>query len=133
MSDKKVDLYGKVAKFPKNTQASKAYNFLENIKIKKNRLWYFIIEKEIVSKDDKTYEELQVIKYNNKQGVNCAMFIESLKQYYKTNLEIYHYIENLKIDGNENFSIIRNIPKVEIDGKKLISIITEDIIKILYK
>ena len=29
--DNKVKLYGKVAKFPKKTKASKAYNFLENV------------------------------------------------------------------------------------------------------
>ena len=28
-----VETFGKVAKFPKNTKASKAYNFLENVKI----------------------------------------------------------------------------------------------------
>lgn len=130
--NKNVDFYGKVAKFPKNTKAHKAYNFLENIRIPKNKLWYFIIEKEIVIKDN-TYEELQVIKYNNKEGVNCQKFIEALKEYYSNNKEISKYIKDLKIDGNDNFSIIRNIPNIEIDGKKLISILTEDLIKLLYK
>ena len=38
MDDKKnenVDFTGKVAKFPKNTKASKAFNFLENVKVSK--------------------------------------------------------------------------------------------------
>jgi hypothetical protein len=126
-----VNLIGKIAKFPKNTKAKNAYTFLENIKIPKNRLWYFIIEKEVVVKDN-TYEELQIIKYNNKQGINCAKFIEQLKNYYCNNADMLNYVQNLKIDGNDKFSIIRNIPDVEINEKKLINIITEDIIKLLY-
>ena len=130
---KDIKLYGKIAKFPKNTKASKAFSFLENIKINKNKLWYFIIEKEIALKDNNTYEELQVIKYNNKQGVNCQKFIETLRDYYANKPEIYKYVESLQIDGDENFSIIRNIQNVDIGDKKLISILMEDIIKLLYK
>ena len=129
-----VSFHGKVAKFPKNTKASKAYNFLEKVKITRNKIWYFIIEKEIVS-DDKsgTARELQVIKYNNKQGVDCAKFIDALKKYYSNDATMATYINNLKIDGNENFSIIRNIPNVDVNGKKLINILSEDLIKLLYK
>lgn len=133
MSDeKKVKLIGKVATFPKNTSAKKAFNFLENIKITKKKLWYFIIEKEIIEKDNK-YEELQVIKYNNKEGVNCKTFVESLKIHYKDNEIMSEHINHLIIDGADSFSIIRNIPNIEIDGKKLISIITENLIQLLYK
>ena len=133
MADKKkVDFYGKVAKFPKNTKAQKAYNFLENIKIPKNKLWYFIIEKEVIVKDNDNYEELQVIKYNNKEGVDCTKFVSALKEYYSDNIEVTDQIKNLTIDGNDKFSVIRNIPNVEIGGKKLISILTEDLIKLLY-
>jgi len=128
----KVDFYGKIAKFPKNTKAQKAYNFLENIKIPKNKLWYFIIEKEEVIKDHDNYEELQVIKYNNKEGINCQQFVEALKTYYSDNEEITKHIKDLVIDGNDNFSVIRNIPNVKINDKKLISILTEDLIKLLY-
>jgi len=131
--NKKVDFYGKVAKFPKNTKAQKAFNFLENIKIPKNKLWYFIIEKEIVVKDKDNYEELQVIKYNNKDGVDCAKFVEALKTYYSEDTIITEHIKDLTIDGNDKFSIIRNIPNVVVNGKKLISILTEDLIKLLYK
>lgn len=125
-----VKLYGKVAKFPKNVRAKKAYSWLENIHIPKKKLWYFIIERELVN--DKG-EELQIIKYNNKQGVNCAKFVESLKEHYKNDSEMSQHIENLVIEGNSQFSIIKNIPNIEIGGKKLISIITEDLIKLLYK
>jgi hypothetical protein len=134
MSEKKdkVDLIGKVAKFPKNTKASNAYNFLETIRIPKKKLWYFIIEKEVIQ-DEKTFEELQIIKYNNKQGINCVNFVEKLTEHYKQDKEMYKHINNLIIDGSESFSVIRNIPNVEINGKKLISILTEDLIKLLYK
>jgi hypothetical protein len=132
MSESKVNLIGKIAKFPKNTSAKNAYNFLENIKINKKKLWYFIIEKEIVEKDN-SFEELQVIKYNNKEGINCKTFVESLTEYYKNDPVMYKYINELIIDGSENFSIIRNIPNTEINGKSLISILTENIIQLLYK
>lgn len=134
MSDKNnnVKLIGKVAKFPNNVGAKNAFSFLENIKISKKRLWYFIIEKEIIEKDKK-YEELQIIKYNNKEGVDCVKFVNELKEHYKQNEEMSIHIENLIIDGSENFSIIRNIPNVEINNKKLITIITEDLIRLLYK
>jgi len=130
--DDKVNLIGKVAKFPKNTKAKNAFNFLENIRIPKKKLWYFIIEKEIVE-NEKQFEELQIIKYNNKNGVNCKTFVESLTEHYKLNEEMYKYINDLIIDGSDNFSVIRNIPNIEINGKKLISILTEDLIKLLYK
>jgi hypothetical protein len=129
----KVNFYGKVAKFPKNTKAQKAFCFLENIKIPKNKLWYFIIEKETILDENNNYEELQIIKYNNKEGVNCAKFISALKEYYSDNDIISNYIKKLTITGNTNFSIIRNIPNVNINNKKLISILTEDLIKLLYK
>jgi len=127
-----VRLIGKIAKFPKNTKAKDGYSFLENIRIPKKKLWYFIIEKEIIEKENH-YEEIQIIKYNNKQGVNCKEFVESLKEHYKKDNTMFKHIKNLIIDGSETFSTIRNIEDVEINGKKLISIITEDLIKLLYK
>lgn len=130
--DSNVQLIGKVAKFPKNTKAKSAYSFLENIKIPKNKLWYFIIEKELITSEGNT-EELQIIKYNNKNGVNCSKFVEALKKHYEKNEILIEHIKNLEISGTEQFSVIKNIPNVDIDGKKLISILTEDLIKLLYK
>ena|ERR1035437_9072530 len=124
----KVDFYGKVAKFPKNTKAKKAFKFLENIRIPRNKLWYFIIEKQSIEGED-----LQLIKYNNKMGFNLTLLVENLKEYYKSNEEVYKHITNLEIEGNDKFSIIKNIPNIEVGGKKLISILTEDLIKLLYK
>jgi hypothetical protein len=126
MADKNdVNFYGKIAKFPKNTKASSAYNFLENIKVSKKQLWYILIEK-----DD---NGLQVIKYNNKLGFNLYDFINELKKYYAQDEEISPYIENLKIDGEDKFSIIKDVPDVTIGGKKLITILANDLIKLLYK
>jgi len=122
----KIDLLGKVAKFPKNTKASKAYNFLENVKVSKKKLWYILIEKD--------ENELQCIKYNNKMGVNLTLFIEQLKDYYKKDKSISEYIKQLNIEGNDKFSIIKNIPDVEVKpGKKMITFLTENLIQLLYK
>ena len=52
-----IKFYGKVAKMPKGAKAGDSINFLEKIKISKQKLWYIIIEKE-------EFNELQTIKYN---------------------------------------------------------------------
>jgi len=118
-----IRIFGKVALMPKNVKASHAFNFLEKIKISKQKLWYILIEKQ----DD----ELQMIKYNNKSGYNLMILIENLKNYYEVDDNMKEYIDKIEIDGNDKFSIIKNIPNIEIKGKKLISILTEDLIKLL--
>lgn len=127
--DEKVEMYGKVAKFPKKTKASKAYNFLENVKISKNSIWYIMVEKQD--------NELQMVKYNNKKGVDLGRFVNELKQYYiqkySTNKRLCKLIESIEVGGKNEFSVIRNIPKIDVDGRKLISTITEDLIKLLSK
>jgi hypothetical protein len=128
--NEKVDFYGKLAKFPKKTKASKALNFLENIKISKNSIWYLLIEKQD--------NELQMVKYNNKQGFDMEKFVLELKGYYikkwyKTNPKLTKLIESIEVGGAKEFSTIKNIPNIEVDGKKLISKITEDIIRLLSK
>jgi hypothetical protein len=124
----KVDFTGKVAKFPKNTKASKAYNFLENVKVSKKSIWYIMVEKD---------NELQMVKYNVKEGVDLNKFVSELKTYYiaksKGNKSICEAISKMMVDGNDKYSMIRNIPLVEIDGKKLITKVTEDLIKLLSK
>jgi hypothetical protein len=126
MANDKVNFYGKVAKMPNNIKAQKAYNFLENIKASKKKLWYILIEKD--------ENQLQCIKYNNKMGVNLKLFVEELKEYHKKNDEIFEHIEKLTIEGNDKFSIIKNIPDVEVKpGKKMIAFLTEELIQLLYK
>jgi hypothetical protein len=128
-TDEKVKFYGKVAKFPKKTKASKAFNFLENVKISKNSIWYIMVEKQD--------SELQMVKYNYKKGVDLAKFVAELKTYYahkySDNKNLVALVEKIEIDGNDKYSWVKNIPPVEIDGRKMISRITEDLIKLLSK
>jgi hypothetical protein len=127
--ESKVHTIGKVAKFPKNTKASKAYNFLENVKVSKKSIWYIMVEKQ----DD----ELQMVKYNYKEGVDLGKFVNELKTYYMKKYsnepKVCNLIESIKVDGNDKYSMIKNIPLVTIEGRKMISIITEDLIKLLSK
>lgn len=126
---KNVDFIGKVAKFPKNAQASKAYSFLENVKINKNKVWYILVEKQ--------NNELQMLKYNVKAGVNLEKFIQDLKNFYLERFQnqpkLAKIIEKLEVSGEEKFVTIRNIPNVEIGDKKLISRLAEDLVTLLGK
>ncbi len=125
----KVKLIGKVAKFPKSTKASKAFNFLENVKIPKSAIWYIMVEK--------MDNELQMVKYDYKKGVDLSSFVNDLKKYYidkyKNNKSVVEKISNIIVDGNDKYSMIKNIPLIEVNGRKMISIITEDLIKLLSK
>jgi hypothetical protein len=125
----KVETFGKVAKFPKNVKASKALNFLENVKISKKSIWYIMVE----SQDS----ELQMVKYNHKEGVDLNKFVNELKSYYITKCKgdksLCESISKISVDGNDKFSKIKNISKVKIDGKLLITKITEDLIRLLSK
>jgi hypothetical protein len=128
-NESKVEFYGKVAKLPKGTKASKGYNFLENVKVSKSSIWYLMVEKQ--------EDQLQMVKYNHKKGVDLSKFVSDLKEYYKTkyseNPRVTKLIEAIVIDGNDKFSRICNIPPIEIEGKKIITKITEDLIRLLSK
>jgi len=126
---KEVEFYGKIAKFPKNTKASKAYNFLENVKCSKSSIWYFIIEKQD--------NELQMVKYNQKMGVNLTQFVNELKSYYinkyASRPDLIKIFEKMEVVGEDKFSVIKNIPNLMVDNKKVITKITEDLTKLLSK
>jgi hypothetical protein len=128
-NESKVETYGKVAKFPKNVKASKAYNFLENVKISKKSIWYIMVERQ--------ENELQMLKYNYKEGVDLSKFVNELKTYYLSKYsddkKTCKMIEGIQVDGNDKYSMIQNIPLVELEGRKMISVITEDLIKLLSK
>ena len=128
-TNEKVQIYGKVARMPKGVKASKGYNFLENVKISKNSIWYIMVEK--------CDNELQMVKYNHKEGFDLSKFITDLKSFYLSkysgNDKIKKMIEKISIEGNDKYSSISNIPLVEVDGKKMISKITEDLIRLLSK
>ena len=125
----KVQFIGKIAKLPKGVKASKGYNFLENLKVSKSSVWYLMIEKQ--------ENELQMVKYNHKKGVDLSKFVNELKAYYiKKNVEnpkVCKLIESIDVDGNDKYSWIKNIPQIDVDGKKMIGKITEDLIKLLSK
>ena len=127
--NEKVETFGKVAKFPKNVKASKAYNFLENVKVSKKSIWYIMVEKQD--------NELQMVKYNNKEGVDLNKFVNELKTYYLTkyskDVKVCKLIEGIKVDGTDVYSMVKNIPLVTVEGRKMIAIITEDLIKLLSK
>lgn len=129
LKEGQVQFFGKLARLPKNTKASRGFNFLENVKISKSSIWYIMVEKQD--------NELQMIKYNHKKGVDLAKFVTDLKEYYaskyKTNARVLEMIQNIYIDGNDKYSRICNIPLVEVDGRKMISKMTEDLIKLLSK
>jgi hypothetical protein len=130
--NEKVETFGKVAKFPKNVKASKAYNFMENVKISKKSIWYLMVEK-----IDLNGESLQLVKYNYNEGVDLNKFVNDLKGYYlnkyRDNKSICESINKIEADGNDKYSIIKGISPIEIDGRKLITKITEDLIKLLSK
>lgn len=121
--DENISFYGKVAKMPKNSKAASSINFLERIKISKQKLWYVIIEK--------NENELQTIKYNNRVGVNLKEFVNELKHFYEKNPDMMVHIDQLIIEGGDKFSMIQNIPDVEINGVKLMTILMNDLIKLL--
>ena len=127
--NKKVEFIGKVAKLPKGVKAANGYNFLESIKISKSSIWYLMVERQD--------NELQMVKYNHKQGVDLNKFINGLKKYYSekyvSNPQILEKINNIVVDGNDKFSMVKNIPTIELEGKKMISRITEDLIRLLSK
>lgn len=127
--ESKVDFTGKVAMFPKNIRASKAYNFLENVKVSKKSIWYLMVEKQD--------NELQMVKYNVKEGVDLTKFVNDLKTYYtnkyKSDKKVQNLIESIYVDGNDKYSMIKNIPTISLEGKKMITKITEDLIRLLSK
>ncbi len=126
--DPKIDFYGKVAKFPNNIKPSKAYNFLEKVKINQDKLWYILIQQQDTN--------LQMLKYNVKAGVHLNEFVLGLKEFYldkwkNLNESNLKKISEMNITGEDVFVTIKNIPKLAIDGKYLINIIAEDLVRIL--
>jgi len=128
-----VEFYGKLAKFPKGVEAEKAYNWMNNLKdpkLSKKDIWYLMVEKQ--------EDELQMIRYQQKQGVNLGKFVMDLKNFYvdkySGNNEIVENINNIQLGGDENgyVSSIKNIPNIKTpDGKPLVTQITEDLVKLL--
>lgn len=124
-----IDVHGKIVKFPKNIKASNAYLYLEMIKIPKDRIWYFVIERD--EENDNTHQII-LVKYNLKKGIKCDVFVMTLKEYYINKDYMKEYINNIEIIGDDTHAIIRNIPDVSVDGEtKLVSKIVKDLIELL--
>ena len=128
MEDNNIEFTGKIAKFPKNTKAVQALQFLEKIKVNPNKLWYILVE----SQDTM----LKMVKYNRSKGVNLINYTTELKAHY---VSVYQYeptiiesINKITVEGEDGFSIIKNIPQILLDNNQtLISKITSDLIKLL--
>ena len=127
-----VDLYGKVGILPKNTKASKGIQFLENIRVKKTKLWYLLVEKYT----DEDGQTLQLVKYNQYKGVDLTVFVKSLKEHYvetfsKVQPDISEKFDEIIVSGTDKFATLSNIPDFDLAGKKLVTRITEDLVKLL--
>ena len=123
-----IEFTGRIAKFPKNTKAVQALQFLEKIKVNPNKLWYILVE----SQDT----ELKMVKYNRSKGVNLINYTNELKSHYITKYlnepNIVLAINKIIVEGENDFSIIKNIPILILEnGQTLISKITTDLIKLL--
>lgn len=127
MGNKEVQLNGKIAKFPKDTKAVKALQFLENIKVNPKKLWYIIIEEQDVN--------LKLVKYNRNNNVDLNKYTQKLKEYYlnkyKDDSTIFEQIKSINVVAEKDFSLIKNIPEISIGERKLVSIIANDLIKLL--
>lgn len=127
-----VQLYGRVAKFPKNVRAKKAYLFLENVKVPKNKVWYLLVEKQAAEDGD---AELQMLKYNRVAGVNLQDFVSELCVYYTGVYAgqpiVLDALKRLEVAGEDKFSVIRNISPIKMDGMPMVSRIMGDLIKLL--
>lgn len=124
--DNDIQMYGKVAKFPKNIKPSNAYKFLENIKVDPEKLWYILLQQK--------ENHLQMIKYNNTKGVNLNEFLSGLKEYYlnsKLDESVKKEIEKIEIIGEDYHVTVKNVPNVIINEKMMITQVIEDLIKIL--
>ena len=109
---------GKLLDFPKNTKTEDAYSFLKEYNISKEKLWYFLIEKN---------NELHIVKYNENKGFKVNAFIVELFKTYSNNNDIKKLINDIKIKGNDNFSIITNL------NENNIKFIKNDLLRFLSK
>jgi len=116
----KIEVTGKVAKFPKGINAVNALQYLEKIKANPNKIWYILVESQ--------QDQLKMVKYNRCKGVDLLDYCAQLKQHYRSTLKnssILEQIDKIEVVGEQDFSIIKNIPE------ELINRITSDLIKLL--
>lgn len=123
----KIEVTGKIAKFPKGTKAVNALEYFEKIKVNPNKIWYILVESQS--------DQLKMVKYNRCKGVDLLDYCAQLKQYYRSKFkldkEILEQLDQIDVIGEQDFSILKNIPNLTIEGQSLISKITNDLIKLL--
>lgn len=127
MADK-INLTGKVAKFPNDVNAVTAFKYLQNIKVNPNKLWYILIENQ--------GNELKMVKYNQQNKTSLVKYTTALQEYYmntfKDDEKIMESLNKIQIVGENNFSVIKNIPNIQINEEQtLLCKITQDLIKLL--
>lgn len=128
-----VEFYGKLAKFPEGVEAGKAFNWMNNLKdpkLAKKDIWYLMVEKQS--------DELQMIRYQQKEGVNLGKFVVDLKNFYidkySDNERMVENIKKIKLGGDKKgyVSSIKNIPNIKTENNiPLVTKITEDLVKLL--
>lgn len=129
--DQKVDIKGRVLKFPTGVPVQKAYNFLENLdKLPRSRSWYIMVENQ--------GDCLQVARYQPHKGKDLHKVGEQLKEYYlqiipETQEVVREQISGISVGGNDKFVVINNVPKININETPLISHIVEDLVSLLNK
>ena len=115
-----VEFFNKIAIFKNVVKSHDALIFLENAKIDKNKLWYFLM--------DRNESTFQIVKYNLNEGFHLNDFVTELIRHYKNNIVINkHLTENLKISGGKEFVVISNINPI------FKNILKTDLIKLLSK
>jgi hypothetical protein len=128
MEDNKINLTGKIAKFPNDVKAVTAFKYLQNIKVNPDKLWYILIENQ--------GNELKMVKYNQKDTTSLIKYTSALKdyyfKYYENNNLILESLNKIEIVGENDFSIIKNIPNIQLnENETLLCKITQDLIKLL--
>lgn len=128
MSDKSINIYGKVAAFPEPIKPSTAYKYLEHVKINKDKLWYMLIQQQS--------DVLQMIKYNVKTDIVLEQFGLDLIKFYKEEYgdrpEVLEKLNQITVSGQPEFLTFENIDsQYSFDGKKLITRLVEDLIRLL--
>lgn len=112
-----IEFFNKIAIFKHTIKANDALLFLESTKINKDKLWYFMM--------DRNENSVQVVKYNPNMGFDLNKFVSELVIYYKKQPALIEHMCDIKVSGNKEFTVIENLTPVI---KNLIKI---DLVKLL--
>lgn len=117
---KDIVFFNKIAIFEKSVMAKDAYNILESLKVDKNKLWYFMM--------DRNDNSIQIVKYNYEQGFHLLNLVSELFKKYDTVPQLKESLtsQNIKFSGGKEFVVISNLNEnlknlIKIDITKLLS------------